>query len=456
MQTPAFVDGQFVDGSLLNGAVAQIMSDFALIGTELHTPGLLNPTGLTFTAAGGMAINVGAASPFAVLFGNGLVVTANGIVSGAISSTYQVNFTSLVPTSGGAVTAFIVASYPGAIGAQQIQVIGPPEGHPDFDPTFAPFQFYLEQLGTIAIGVTATPPDNTNTFELARTSLTVGQSTINASQVVSGAFWQYASAVLNPTGVVPGTYAGATIIVGADGRVSSASGVAYGPLAGTNVWTGANQFNLPATFVDPNSNTSAGVVISGSAGGATLLLKGNGVTTPRKWLRALNGALNILSDAYGVILTLTDAGNLSVPGSVQGSSLSSTGRIFAGAGAIGQVPDTVPILNDFAFSTGGAGATLFSSQGLPTGYTIKTSNGTSVTGDDRVNFLVPFATACVGVWVVEGNPVGWIGGGGVVDPSIYGAGSLDAAGFTLFSTRWNGSGWVLVGGIAYRYIAVGF
>lgn len=331
MQTPAFVDGQFVDGSLLNGAVAQIMSDFELIGTELHTPGVLNPSQLAFTAPSAMLVNVSAPVPFGVLFGNGLVMTANGVISGAVTSTYQVNFAPLVPTSGSPVTAYVVASYLGFIGQQQIQVVGPPVGHPDYDPTFAPFQFYLENLDALNIGVTTSAPDNVNTFELARTSLTVGQTTINASQVVSGAFWHYASAVLNPTGVAPGTYAGATIIVAADGRISAVSGVAYGPLAGNNTWTGNNTFSQPVTAFDPNSNASAGLVISGSAAGATVMLKGTGSgSTPNKWLRALNGAFNILNNAYGVILTLTDVGTLTVPaGIVAGTTLTAGGSISA-------------------------------------------------------------------------------------------------------------------------------
>lgn len=370
MQTPAFVDGQFVDGSLINGAVAQLMADFELIGTELHTPGLLNPSALTFAAPGGMAVNVGAPAPFAVLFGNGLVVTANGVVSGAVSTTYQVDFTSLVPTAGGAVTAYIVASYPGAIGEQQIQIVGPPVGHPDFDPTFAPFQFYLENLDTVAIGVSTTPADNVNTFELARTSLTVGQSTINTSQIVSGAFWHYASAVLNPTGVVPGTYAGATITVAADGRVSAASGVAYGPLAGNNTWTGNNTFNQPVTAFDPNSNTSGGFVVSGSAAGATVMLKGTGSgSTPNKWLRAVNGVLNVLNNAYAVILTLTDAGVLTVGSNITaGGTVHAGGALTAGAGALGSGdPTRATLLQDFLLSPGTAAGTLV----LPNGFILQ-------------------------------------------------------------------------------------
>src|ERR1700761_6589526 len=143
MQTPLFIDGQFVDGTLLNGAVNLLMNDFELIGSGLHTPGLLNPASMTITAGTGTTVTISLPPPFAVLFGTGLVVQANGVVSGATTYTYSLNLQSLVPTSGSPVTVYLLAAY-GQIGENQIQVVGPPQGHPDYYPTFAPFNFYTE------------------------------------------------------------------------------------------------------------------------------------------------------------------------------------------------------------------------------------------------------------------------------------------------------------------------
>lgn len=238
MQTPALVDGQFVDGTLLNQMVAQFMVDFGMSGSALHTPGLLSPASLTFTPSA-LTVLVQAPAPFAVLFGNGLVVQANGAINGALSSSTTVSFASLVPGAG-SITAYIAASYI-QIGQQQTQVVGPPVGHPDFDPNFAPFQFFLEQLDSLNIFATVTPPNNTTVFELGRITLTAGQSTITPP--INTANWHYASSVLNPTGVTAGSYAFSSITVGADGRVTSAAtgnpfpatGVTPGAYPGANV-----------------------------------------------------------------------------------------------------------------------------------------------------------------------------------------------------------------------------
>lgn len=367
MQTPSFANGQFVDGTLLNGAIAQLMNNFEVIGADLHTPGLLNPSSLVFTAPSGMNLGISAPS-LEVLFGNGLVVSANQTTNGASSSSYALNLASLVPGSG-SVTVYIVAGYFGQIGEQQVQVVGPPQGHPDFDATFAPFLWYTEELDTLSIAATTTPPDNLTTlFELARTSLSAGQSTINLSNVISGTHWTYASAVLNPTGITPGTYTGATVTVSGDGRITGISGVAYGPLAGTNTWTGANTFNQPVTVKDPNLGSSGGIVVSGSAAGATIMLKGTGSgSTPNKWLRALNGVFNILNNAYATILTLTDAGSLSV-----------TGGITAGGG------DVITAGSVQAAGNVNAGAAITTGTTILAGTFLRATFGATGTGDENV------------------------------------------------------------------------
>lgn len=57
-------------------------------------------------------------------------------------------------------------------------------------------------------------------------------------------------------------------------------------------------------------------VTNTTANGAQIRMVGNGGVTPSKTLRATSGAFSIVNDAYSAqILTLTDSGNLSVPGS---------------------------------------------------------------------------------------------------------------------------------------------
>jgi hypothetical protein len=246
----------------------------------------------------------------------------------------------LVPASGTA-TVYIVASY-GQIGEQQTQVIGPQDGHPDYDPTFAPFQWYLEELDTLVISATLTNPltTPTTTFELCHFTLAAGQSTINQSSISST--WKYASAVLNPTGVTAGTYPGATITVSGDGRVTAIASGAYGLLFGPNTWTQPNLFDQPITVIDPNN---AGLIVSGAGSlGANILMKGNGVTFPNKWIRVLNGVFQIINNSYGAaILSLDDSGDLVIGGNltvplgitsvetIQGAALTATGGVSAGS-----------------------------------------------------------------------------------------------------------------------------
>ena len=53
----------------------------------------------------------------------------------------------------------------------------------------------------------------------------------------------------------------------------------------------------------------------------------------------------------------------------------------------------------------------------------------------------------------EGNPQGWVNGSA---PTIFGAQQLGTDNFALYVTHWIGNGFTLTGGIAFRYIAVGF
>lgn len=60
------------------------------------------------------------------------------------------------------------------------------------------------------------------------------------------------------------------------------------------------------------SNSTSGFAITDTGGnGANFLLTGNGGTTPKKYLRVINGNFQLLNDSYGDIFTITDAGALS-------------------------------------------------------------------------------------------------------------------------------------------------
>lgn len=70
---------------------------------------------------------------------------------------------------------------------------------------------------------------------------------------------------------------------------------------------------------DSASNNGATLSISAtsSISGVGIAMLGNGAVTPNKYIRTISGQLEVVNSAYsGVILTLTDAGSLSVPGEI--------------------------------------------------------------------------------------------------------------------------------------------
>jgi hypothetical protein len=87
----------------------------------------------------------------------------------------------------------------------------------------------------------------------------------------------------------------------------------------TAALTGTASGNLPltgGTITTSGSTTSLAIVDTGSSG-ANLKLTGNGATTPSKFIRAQNGTLEIVNNAYNaVIVTVTDAGNLTTVGNI--------------------------------------------------------------------------------------------------------------------------------------------
>lgn len=221
MDQPLFSDSQFLDQNALNAAFGLGYTSAQQVTDLTNSPGLINPASLTITPSA-LNITVAAPAPFAVLFGSGALAGAHGTANGADTSTYTVSMSALVPTTG-SVTAYVVASFT-QIQETPYEVVGPPAGHPDYNPSFAAYTAYAETRDSLAIVGTLTDPDNLTTFELCRTTLTAAQTSITT---VDMTHWLYASSLLNPTGVTAGTYTGATVTVGADGRITSLGGVAY-------------------------------------------------------------------------------------------------------------------------------------------------------------------------------------------------------------------------------------
>jgi hypothetical protein len=91
-------------------------------------------------------------------------------------------------------------------------------------------------------------------------------------------------------------------------------------------WTGS-VFHLTSHTAVFTDTGLGGVTVSGvnNVQGATLALLGPGATTPNKFIRAVSGLLQVINSAFStVLMTLTDAGSLTVPGTVTAAQLTST------------------------------------------------------------------------------------------------------------------------------------
>lgn len=107
-----------------------------------------------------------------------------------------------------------------------------------------------------------------------------------------------------------------------------ASGSYLSTLGGT--LTGALSINTGTT-----GGASLTITGTSSISGAQVLLQGNGTTTPNKYIRAKNGVLEILSsDGNTGLLSLTDAGALTLASSMTAVGMSST--VSTGNAVVGQ------------------------------------------------------------------------------------------------------------------------
>lgn len=285
MKLANFSDNQFVDNQILDAGETLTRGSLLDITGNLHTPGLIGASNLSFSYSG-LNVTVNAPLPFHALFSDGTLASANGTTDGESSSSATVDFSSLLPSTG-SITAYLVA-VSGSIMQEPYQVIGPPPGHPDFSSSFAPYTAYSEQQDTIQFQATTTEPDNLNTLLIASTVLSAGQTTITTSstvgQVRAGAILSQNGEVLaadlgsgaaasnvgtlggslvgtlpNPTlastGATSGTYINpVTITVDSDGRVSN--------IANVSNWNVPGNLTAGGTIVASGTATAAAATSS--------------------------------------------------------------------------------------------------------------------------------------------------------------------------------------------------
>jgi hypothetical protein len=181
MFTPTFSNNQFVDSTLLNTAFGSMASGIAADNDAMYAQGgLMYPESMT-VAVSGMTLTLGLVPPFALMTGSGAIIYPIGVTPGLSSTSYAMNLTPLVPPSGSQ-TVYLLAVASGVL-QNPGSIPGPPPGHPSYNPNFQPTIGYQTLSDTLAVSASTTPANNTSTFELARTLLSVGQVSLALSGI---------------------------------------------------------------------------------------------------------------------------------------------------------------------------------------------------------------------------------------------------------------------------------
>ena len=302
MDTPNFVVNQYIDAASLNGAATITADNFGELSNSAFFPGLVSPDAIGFSSAG-LTLTTTLPLPFEVLFGNGQLAQAHGTQTNADTQSYSTSFSGVVPVSG-SVTAYLLASFT-TIQQNPFQVVGPPVGHPDYNPDFVPYTAYSTTVNSLALNASTTAPDNLTTFELCRFTLAAGASSLGPQNTAY-------QVRLSGNNIIQSMSFSASAVAIGDSEIGRLS-----------IATSATVFTLPDAVLFNNTTfgfasfTSGTVTIQTSAGRViygTIAQPATGVsnfTIPQGttvWVSAVAGAWQIVGGSqYGVNQAVSNA-----------------------------------------------------------------------------------------------------------------------------------------------------
>ena len=249
MEYSNWTDPQFLDANGIGGmnlAETTVSGSIASAGSGAWAvPGLLAPETMTVSFSG-LVATVGLPKPWGIVASSGAVVQAHGALTGTDTTNYSVSFASLVPASG-SLTAYLAATIT-QIQQNPFAITGPPQGDPAYNPNFVPTVGYATNQYSVALGaVSGAVIDNVSTFELFRTTLVSGQTTITTYNTVgqarAGNRKAWPGATLASGGVLTPAQAQTILSPGVSGLThtlplaSAAGGLTYGFVNGTASWT---------------------------------------------------------------------------------------------------------------------------------------------------------------------------------------------------------------------------
>ena len=365
MKTPQFTQQQFIDATSsggLNPAFGTVSGSIAGVGSGAWAaPGLIAPESMTVAFGGTMTGTIGLPNPFGIISSGGVVVHAHGTQTNLDTQTYTVPFGSLIPSTG-SVTAYLAATIT-QIQQTPVPVPGPPPGHPAYNPGFVPAVGYATSVYSIALAAVTGGVDNVNTFELLRTTLTAGQSSVTgyttAGQVRAPERNAWPVLPVTSGGILSPTQAGYLIAPTAVGitmtlpPASAAAGL---------VFSFSNSTSGSSTVATTGADTFAGFAASGTSS-FTLAASGSASV----WANGLSGVYQLLASSQnmtpGVYL-----GRITVTGSGAVNLVAGTGRIVAtGCGAGGGSGGAQATTSGQVSSAGGGGSGAWGSVSISNG-----------------------------------------------------------------------------------------
>ena len=321
MQIPNFSQDQFLNAPTLNTSMGYIKNSLETSNKTFYTPGLLYSQDLIYTFNNSLTVSLNASPPFAVVDANGILSQALGTTNGTTSSVYTLDFSSFVPSSG-SVTVYITATT-FSLSLQPYQVIGPPIGHPDYNPSFAPYTAYGETVDSLSITLSTTAPNNQTVFELGRVVLTSGQTAVTS---VTTSYQVNCELYISAIDIQPVQNA---IQIGQTTSTNQAviAGVIPSGMSNNLIQFLVNGSNVFIVDVDGNITSAGNLTISGSINSGAITASG---------LITANGGIATSSIAgnpsFTGGLTVPSGETLTVDGNTVVDTVTASGLITANAG----------------------------------------------------------------------------------------------------------------------------
>lgn len=328
MQIPNFSQDQFLNAPTLNTSMGYIKNSLEMSNKTFYTPGLLYSQDLIYTFNNSLTVSLNASPPFAVVDANGILSQALGTTNGTTSSVYTLDFSSFVPSSG-SVTVYITATT-FSLSLQPYQVIGPPIGHPDYNPSFAPYTAYGETVDSLSITLSTTAPNNQTVFELGRIVLTSGQTAVTS---VTTSYQVNCELYISAIDIQPVQNA---IQIGQTTSTNQAviAGVIPSGMSNNLIQFLVNGSNVFIVDVDGNITSAGNLTISGSINSGAITA--SGLITANGGVTVAGGTLTTPfiagNPSFTGGLTVPSGETLTVDGTTDVDTLTASGLITANGG----------------------------------------------------------------------------------------------------------------------------